>query len=210
MSEIKLDERLMTAAELVRLDGRIADIGTDHALLPCYLRKKGARDVIAADVNPNPLKTARATLERFGEDIPLILSDGLRGIDYADDVIIAGMGGELIARIVTECHFLDRNPHFILQPMTKAEVLRRELYKNGFEIIEERTARAAGKVYTVMLVRYCGVKEEINEKFAYCGKNSDEAYLQKQVATLRKKAKGNLAYEMIAQEIENGYCKRDL
>lgn len=210
MSEIRLDKRLLTAAELVRLDKRIVDVGTDHALLPCYLRKKGARDVIASDVNPNPLKAAKSTLERFGEDIPLVLSDGLRGIDYADDVIVLGMGGELISRIVTECHFLDRDPRFILQPMTRAEVLRRELYKNGFEILLEKTAGVGGKIYTVMLVRYCGKKEEISEKFAYCGKNGDRAYLEKQVVALRKKAKGNPAYEVIAQEIENGYCKRDL
>lgn len=210
MSEIKLDNRLMTAAELVRLNGRIVDVGTDHALLPCFLKKKGAKEVIAADVNPNPLKAAKATLERFGEDIPLVLSDGLRGIDYADDVIIAGMGGELISRIVTECHFLDRDPHFILQPMTRAEVLRRELYENGFEILEEKTAVATGKIYTVILARYCGNKTEISEKFAYCGKNNDRIYLEKQVFALRKKAKGNPACETLAQEIENDYCKRDL
>lgn len=208
MPSVHLDERLKTAADFVRLDKKIADIGTDHALLPCYLYQNGAREIIAADINENPLKAAQATLDLYGiSGIKLIKSDGLEQIPPCDDIIIAGMGGELIAEIVLRCGFLHINPHFILQPMTRAEVLRRELYKAGFEILSEKTAVAAGKIYTVMLVVYCGQKREIDEKFAYCGKNGERLYLEKQVKTLRKKALGNGAYGNIAQEIENGYGK---
>ena len=144
---VKLDPRLFTIAQMVRLDGKICDVGTDHALLPCFLFQRGARDLIASDVNDGPLRAAVATVKQHGAEnnIKVIKSDGLRDVPECDDVIIAGMGGELIARIVTECSFTNENTRFILQPMTKAEILRRELYTNGFEITEERTALSAGK-----------------------------------------------------------------
>ena len=109
--------------------------------------------------------------------VRLVLSDGLEKIDYADDVIIAGMGGELIARIVLGCRFLSRDTHFILQPMTKAEILRKELYKNGFYIEKELTARENDRNYVIMSVYYDGESREITDAFAYSGKVTDKEYL---------------------------------
>lgn len=193
---VKLDPRLFTIAQMVRLDGKICDVGTDHALLPCFLFEQGARDLIASDVNDGPLRAAEATVKQYGAEnnIRIIKSDGLRDVPECDDVIVAGMGGELIARIVTECSFTNENTRFILQPMTKAEILRRELYRNGFEITEERTALSAGKTYTVMLVKFTGVKQEISDKFAFFGKNTDDAYTEYVKEKLRKKARGNNSY----------------
>lgn len=194
---VKLDSRLLTIAEMVRTDGKICDVGTDHALLPCYLYEQGARDVIASDVNDGPLKAAEATVRLYGAEncVKVMKSDGLRDVPPCDDVIVAGMGGELIARIVTECAFTTENTHFILQPMTKAEILRRKLYANGFEITEELTAQSAGKTYTVMLVIYTGTKQQINDRFAFYGKNTDEIYIESVRVKLRKKAKGNERYK---------------
>ncbi len=193
---VKLDPRLLTIAEMVRKNGKICDVGTDHALLPCYLFEQGAGDVIASDVNDGPLKAAEATVRQYGAEncVKVMKSDGLRDIPPCDDVIVAGMGGELIARIITECAFKNENTNFILQPMTKAEILRTELYAGGFEITEERTAQSAGKIYTVMLVKFTGVKQEISDKFAFFGKNSDAAYVDHVKEKLRKMAKGNEKY----------------
>ena len=196
---VKLDPRLFTIAQMVRLDGKICDVGTDHALLPCFLFQRGARDLIASDVNDGPLRAAVATVKQHGAEnnIKVIKSDGLRDVPECDDVIIAGMGGELIARIVTECSFTNENTRFILQPMTKAEILRRELYTNGFEITEERTALSAGKTYTVMLVKFTGAKQEISDKFAFFGKNTDSSYIEYIKEKLRKKAIGNENYNKL-------------
>lgn len=193
---VKLDPRLLTIAQMVRLSGKICDVGTDHALLPCYLFQQGAGNIIASDVNDGPLKSAEATVKLYGAEncVRVMKSDGLRDVPPCDDVIVAGMGGELIARIVTECAFTNENTHFILQPMTKAEILRRELYRNGFEITVERTAESAGKIYTVMLVVYTGIRQEISESFAFFGKNDDEIYIEHIREKLRKKAKGNERY----------------
>ena len=180
MSEPILSARLAAAAEMVRKGGVICDVGTDHALLPCRLWLDGERKLIAADINEGPLLSARQTISHYIGDenaVRLVLSDGLDKIDYADDVIIAGMGGELIARIILGCRFLCKNTHFILQPMTKAEVLRRELYKNGFYIEKELAVKDAGRLYVVMSVYYDGQSRETDDTFAYIGKVRDTAYL---------------------------------
>ncbi len=190
---IKLDDRLAAIAALVRPDKRICDVGTDHALLPCYLCEHGAEEVIASDINEHPLEAARANIERYGFTgrIALTRSDGLKDIPPCGDVIIAGMGGELIAEILSGCTFITPDTRFILQPMTKEPVLRRYLYANGFEITLENGAFSAGKAYTVMLVRYTGEKRDIDAAFAYFGKNTDKRYINKVNSQLRKLAMGD-------------------
>lgn len=190
---IRLDERLAAAASFVRTDKQICDVGTDHALLPCYLCEQGAVSVIASDVNEKPLEAARANIEKYGftDRITLIRSDGLRDVPPCDDVIIAGMGGELIAQIIDGCTFVTPDTRFILQPMTKAELLRRYLYENGFEIAEEKGAAVSGKAYTVMLVRFTGEKQSINDDFAFFGKCTDPRYISKVNSQLKKLANGD-------------------
>ena len=180
MQELTLSPRLAAAAGMVRKGGEICDVGTDHALLPCRLYLDGERKLTAADINEGPLLCAKQTVMHYigKEDaVRLVLSDGLDKIDYADDVIIAGMGGELIARIISGCRFLSENTHFILQPMTKSEVLRRELYKNGFFIEKELTARENDRNYVIMSVYFGGEKCDITDAFAYAGKVTDKEYL---------------------------------
>ena len=101
--ESNLDNRLRLCAEYVRRGSRPADIGTDHAYLPVWLCRNGVcPSAIAADINPDPLSRGRLTVEtaKLTGKIELRLSDGLSAIsaDEADDIVIAGMGGELIAK----------------------------------------------------------------------------------------------------------------
>ena len=188
---ITLSARLQAAADLCRRGVTVCDVGTDHAYLACYLAQNGAKQVIASDVRDGPLEAARRTVDMQGvQNVTLIKSDGLEKIDFADDVIIAGMGGELIAKIISGCRFLSEDTRFILQPMTKAEILRRELYSGGFEIIEERTAREGSRLYTVMLVKYTGVRQKIDDVFMYCGKITDPAMLRHIAEKLLKNAAG--------------------
>ena len=199
---IRLDRRLKTIAELVRTDKRIADIGTDHALVPCWLWQQGAKEIYAADISEGPLNAAKATAELYGiTDIKLVLSDGLDKVPPVDDVIIAGMGGEMIADILSRCTYLNKDMRFILQPMTKDHILRRELYKNGFEIITEKTAVVSKKAYTVMLCAYTGEKSEIDEAFAFLGKNHSAEYKEKILNRLEKMGRGEPSYLEIKKKI---------
>ena len=201
---VRLDRRLKTVLGMVRVQGRIADIGTDHALLPCRLFQLGAADIIATDIADGPLERAKATVQLYGAEgcVKLMKCDGLDGVPVRDDVIIAGMGGELTADIIARCEFLNPDLRFILQPMTRDFLLRKRLYELGCEIVKEETAVAARKVYTVMLCRYTGVKQETDLRFQFLGKNTDREYLEKQITTLHKMGKSRSECEELAQLLE--------
>ncbi len=157
-----------------------ADVGCDHAQLACYLARNVSGFVIASDVRDGPLDAARRTIAECGvTNVRVVKSDGLAEIDHADDVIICGMGGELIARIISGCRFLSEDTRFILQPMTKDDFLRRWLYRNGFEITEEIVAAEKERRYVIMNVRYTGVVQEVDDYFALTGKITDAEYLNR-------------------------------
>ncbi len=198
---IKLDGRLSSCAEFVRNGARLADIGTDHAYLPVYLALNGKiKSAIAADINKRPLESGAETINRFGvsDIVKVRLSDGLAKISACecDDIAIAGMGGELICSIISRADWLKNSEkQLILQPMTRAEVLRKYLYRNGFEIIKDRAAQSDGRIYAVMLVRYCAEPKEITDAQSYIGGfgNEDEldiAYIKGVAASLKKKRDG--------------------
>lgn len=146
-----LDNRLSLCADFVRQGARLADIGTDHAYLPVWLCKSGKCPcAIAADINPEPLKRGTQTIisANLTDRITARLSDGLSKIsaDEADDIVIAGMGGELIAKILSDSPLSkDSSKHFILQPMTRSEALLEWLCKNGFEVLSQDCCEAAEK-----------------------------------------------------------------
>jgi tRNA (adenine22-N1)-methyltransferase len=153
---VRLDKRLAACAALVRQGLSIADIGTDHALIPVFLWQNGWTDIIAADIKPGPLESARENIVKHGANIKLILSNGFENLPPRDDVIIAGMGGETIAEILAGCRHKDQNTRFILQPMTKQDRLRHSMSELGFEIIEEIIVPCTKKNYTIIYARYIG------------------------------------------------------
>lgn len=168
-----------------------ADIGCDHAQLACRLAMDRSALVIASDVRDGPLEAARRTVSECGvTNVRIVKSDGLTEIDFADDVIICGMGGELIARIIGGCRFLNADTRFILQPMTRADYLRKWLYKNGFELLEERIAYDGERGYTVMLAAHTGVSRELNTVEALTGRITDRNFLRKIAEKLTKNADG--------------------
>lgn len=160
-----LDGRLALAASFVRPGSVVCDVGTDHAYLPIWLIQSGiCPSAVACDINEGPLKSAKEHAARFGCDdrITFCLTDGLRGVDLdgcgVGDIVICGMGGELIARIYGESSYTRRaDVRGILQPMSSVEDLRASLAQDGFRIEDERLAEAAGRIYTCMSVVYDGI-----------------------------------------------------
>ena len=163
MESIKINDRLITALPFVRNGKKFADIGTDHAYLPIYLI--GIDKIsfaVAADINKGPLDKARENIEKYGysERISTVLCDGLKKIDpnEVDDIAIFGMGGELIVKIIDEAPWVkDLNKRLILQPMTHPEKLRKYLYENGFNIIDESLSFDRGKIYQTICAEYDGI-----------------------------------------------------
>lgn len=201
--EIKLDPRLSALASLVRPGKTVLDVGTDHALLPCFLARQGKNAVFASDINPNPLKAARETLSYYGAEnsVKLFLSDGLKNTPPADDIIIAGMGGETIAEIIAGCNYLNGGLRLILQPMTRHAELRRGLYRLGFFIAREIPVhiKTPKKIYTVIHAEYSGIPTEITPLFAETGKQSDPLYIRSQYAKALKKSRSDPSYIKTAE-----------
>ena len=146
--------RLSLCADMVRGGSRLADIGTDHGYLPIALCLSGAfPSALACDINPLPLRSAQENIAKYGlsDRIQTRLSDGLKAVrpDEADDIVIAGMGGELIRDILAAAPWVkDETKKLILQPMTHHEDLVMWLVENGFAITEQKAALDEGKYYT--------------------------------------------------------------
>lgn len=172
---INLDKRLSTVASMVRRGSRVADIGTDHAYLPVYLVQAGiCSGGIAADIRSGPLDAARRTVTEAGltDAIVLRLGDGLAPVaaDEVDDIVVAGMGGETIVEILSAADWVkDARLRLVLQPMTRAEELRRWLLTNGFVISEERLVRDGHRLYPVMAAAYTAAEPEMDEFAFYAG-----------------------------------------
>ena len=220
MRDTVVDARLASAAGLVRQGACFADIGTDHARLPLFLLSEGRIAwAYATDVAEGPLSRAREAIEHAGESrCETVLCDGAaalagRGItDYA----ICGMGGELIARIISAApHLRDASVRLILQPMTRAAHLRRYLAENGFCILREVYSIAASRPYVCLLVEFRGGYRAISRTEAEIGTPEDprdaafRAYAQQRVRALKKEAsgagkggQGNAEAEQAAREIQ--------
>ena len=216
-SETHLDKRLELCASFVRRGSRLADIGTDHAYLPVWLCRHGiCPSAIAADINPEPLSRGQQTIDKagLGDRITARLSDGLRNIDEseADDIVIAGMGGELIAKILGDCPYAQSaDKHFILQPMTKSELLLRWLCENGYTIDGQDCCVAGNKCYTVLSVTYTGGDAAFDELFYYTGKlrprenDTHLRFLRAHIGRLRKQANGEARFAALADRLEE-FC----
>lgn len=165
---VEIDRRLMAAAGFVRQGAVFADIGTDHAYLPVYLLQKKIIDfAIAADINQGPLDRARLNVEAAGlsDKVGMYRCDGLSGLDGQGitDIAICGMGGELIAKIISDAEWARvRGMRFILQPMTKSEILRKYLITHGFSPIEEALAKT-DRIYQIICAEYTGVNQVYSE-----------------------------------------------
>jgi len=160
---IKLTPRLMTAVPFVRQGRLTVDIGTDHAYLPIYLCETkrltpvtaGNGEVlcaIAADINRGPVERADEHIAAAGltHRIRTVRTDGLSGLEVydPDDVIIFGMGGELIASILAAAPWVCvPGKRLILQPMTHAEKLRGYLLSAGYAIVGETLSQEGERIY---------------------------------------------------------------
>lgn len=155
MRDFALTPRLRLLADWVPPGARLADIGTDHAYLPVWLRLHGrAAFAIACDLREGPLARARETGRTWGADgIDYRLGNGLAVVspEEADTVVIAGMGGENIAAILARAPWTADGRHtLLLQPQSRAEVLRAFLAESGYAIRREALVKDRGTIYPVM------------------------------------------------------------
>lgn len=172
----KLDDRLQSAVGYVRRGAVLADVGTDHAYLPVYLAAQGyITRAVASDIGEGPLARARAHIAAYGQEekIDTLLCDGLAGIERfaPTDIVVFGMGGELIVRILDASMYIKQaGIRLILQPMTHAEIVRTYLSRAGFSVVGERLSRENGKTYQTIAADYTGGPYAIDELHAHIGR----------------------------------------
>jgi tRNA (adenine22-N1)-methyltransferase len=174
---IKLSARMQAIADEILPGRSVADIGTDHAMLPIYLYENGiSPKIILTDSKEGPLLKARANLEKFkllDFISDLRLGSGLSVLQPGeiDTVVIAGMGGLLISGILGEDPGKSRSfSSFVLQPRTAADELRAWLDASGFSIVNEKLAAEGNRISEIFTVSSCesaSGKEEFQEEMDF-------------------------------------------
>lgn len=156
---MNLSNRLQKMADFVSENSIVGDIGCDHGYIPIYLIENNiSKKVIAVDISENSLEKTIEFVKtnNYEKDIDIRLGDGLDKIlpFEIDTVVIGGMGGLLIRDILDK----DRKKtntitHFILQPNIAVNELRKYLYENNFEIIDEALVKEENKFYEIIYAK---------------------------------------------------------
>ncbi|MDE1549061.1 tRNA (adenine(22)-N(1))-methyltransferase [Jeotgalibaca caeni] len=179
MNETQLSKRLELAASFVQPGARLADIGSDHAYLPCYLAQKEiVHFAIAGEVVIGPFTSAKKQIQssNLTDKVEARLGDGLAVIgtsDQIDTITICGMGGDLIARILDagkEELKLEGVTRLILQPNNAEAKLRRWLIENEYAIIEEKIIEENDKIYEIVVAEPSSVTETYSKEDYLFGK----------------------------------------
>lgn len=163
---MKLSKRLEAVIEMVSrqtlmADGKFcaADVGTDHGFVPICLTERGIVErALALDVREGPLMRAREHVREHGLEskIQLRLGDGLTPLrpGEADVVILTGMGGELMLRIMRDGeHVRDSVKAWVLSPQSEPEVFRHGLDDLGLVTEDEAMVEEDGKYYVIMTAK---------------------------------------------------------
>ncbi len=155
---MQLSDRLSAIAEFITFGKRVADIGTDHGLLPIFLYLNGiSQKVILSDIKEGPLKKAEGNLKIYAPEMAadIRLGGGLDTLEpgEVDIVVIAGMGGRLISDILAaDLKKTKSFKKYILQPRNAQDKLRIWLYKNAFSIVKERLVREGNYICEIIVV----------------------------------------------------------
>ena len=153
---MQLSKRLQAVADLVTPGNRLADIGTDHGYVPIWLYEQGRIPfALAMDLREGPLQRAAEHIRMHGLDakIKTRLSDGLEKLfpGEADSIVIAGMGGMLVVKILSQGQkVLSSVKELILQPQSDLDAVREYLHRTGFVIVKEDMIFEDGKYYPMM------------------------------------------------------------
>lgn len=172
MKELIISERLKTVASFLPKHACFADIGSDHAYLPCYVcLADETASAIAGEVNDGPYLSAKKTVQEFALDnrIKVRKGNGLQVIEVKEvnQVVIAGMGGSLIASILENGkEKLQGVETLILQPNVDAKAIRLWLEQNDFDLTAEKIVEEGKHIYEILMAEKKQSKEpqSLNEK----------------------------------------------
>lgn len=176
---MELSKRLQAAAGLVSEGNRLVDVGTDHGYIPIYLvENKKIPSAIAMDVKTGPLSRAEEHIRQAGLNayITCRLSDGLKELQpgEGDSLLLAGMGGNLMVRILMErTNVRDSFQEIILQPQSAHTLVRKEMEAAGWYTKKEDMVLEDGKFYPMM--RWIPVGKAADDGI-FCQNEAEYAY----------------------------------
>ncbi|GKX31044.1 SAM-dependent methyltransferase [Vallitalea longa] len=184
-----ISNRLKAISEMVDYNSVIGDIGTDHGYIPIYLAElRKIKYAIACDINKGPLEKANKNIQEHnvGKFVETRLSDGLEKIsreDKVDTIIIAGMGGILIEKILSEGSKILKDIHkLILSPHSDVDLIRKKIHELDFLIIKEELIKEEGKYYNII----CAVKGK-EKKYDTIGYKYGKILIDNKVPLLKEK-----------------------
>lgn len=156
--KIPISKRLEAIAGFLHKDSSFADIGTDHAYLPCFVCMQHSQvKAIAGEVNQGPFERAKDTvlMHNLADRIDVRLGNGLKIIrqdDIIDTITIAGMGGALITSILSaDKDILHRVSKIIAQPNNHAQEVRRFFSEHNYGLIAEQILEENGHIYEIVV-----------------------------------------------------------
>ncbi|WP_438346862.1 tRNA (adenine(22)-N(1))-methyltransferase [Paenibacillus sp. FA6] len=153
---MKLSKRLQFIMEQIPDGSTLADIGSDHAMLPVAAIQSGkVLRAVAGEVNSGPRDAAAKQVATSGlkDKISVRLGDGLDVVapGEVDVITIAGMGGALISSILEQgLNKLQGVKQLILQPNVGEDIVRRWLLDNHFVLTSEHIMEEDRKVYEIL------------------------------------------------------------
>ena len=151
---IKLNKRLTTISAFINKSDKVIDIGCDHNLLAIYMYQKNKQIVVGSDINPEPLKLAKTNLEKYdlSNTLELRLGDGITTIKDEDTVVISGMGGILITKILNDIDKYNVKK-LIISPNDNFPLTREFITKKGYKIDSEIMVNDHNKYYLVSVYK---------------------------------------------------------
>lgn len=137
---MRISKRLLKIVEMIDKNKVVFDVGSDHALLPCFLIMNDITDkAYAGEITEGPNKKSIENINRYdldGKVIP-VLSDGLQNAsDDVEVVVIAGMGFHTIKHILDSCN-IEKYEYFIVQSNNDVDKLRKYISDHNYTIIDE-------------------------------------------------------------------------
>lgn len=148
---IRLGARLDKVLSLIREGESLCDVGTDHGKLPVVALLSGrAREATAIDISPQSLAKARLLAEQEGVPLRCLVGDGLTPLKEgeAEVVVIAGMGGSEMVRILKEAPY--RYPRYIFVPHRDSALVRSYLKEQNARILRDVTVKEGDHFYFVI------------------------------------------------------------
>lgn len=201
MNVHQLSGRLAKVAEYLPAGARFADIGSDHAYLPCYVCLKDPQaEAVAGEVNQGPYDSAMDEVKSHNLEsrIHVRLGDGLDVVQpgEVEQVTIAGMGGPLIRDILARGEDkLTAVNRIIAQPNIDARSIRQWFYSHGYNLVDEQIMEEGGHIYEILVAEKgdpAGAYDPVNmEKELWLGpylmKEKSKAFRRKWQEEMAKK-----------------------